>query len=178
MKNVISHIVAVDRKVFTWFNSLAGKSRFFDAVVVMFAEGVVYALASGYIVYILSMSAPLERMRLFVQGVAAVIIARFGLVFTIRILDFRYRPFWYENVTQLVTHNPYEPSFPSGHAAVMGAIVTLMWCLDMKWGIVFAVLALLSGVARVIVGVHFPLDIIIGFACGVLGALIVKSIKM
>ena len=59
-------------------------------------------------------------------------------------------------------------SFPSGHssgAATMYGSVAL--CLRKKWATVLAfVLPLLVGVSRVVVGAHFPTDVLAGWALG------------
>lgn len=174
MQDVITKIVALDRNLFSRINGFAGKWKFLDVMGIMFAEGIVYLIGSGLIISILTIENTSIRLRLIIEAILAGLLARFGFVSLIRMLDFRYRPFWYQNVTQLVPHNPYEASFPSGHAAVMGAIVVLMFFIDKKLAVIFAVLAVISGVARVFVGVHFIFDIIAGFACGVFSALIVK----
>lgn len=58
--------------------------------------------------------------------------------------------------------------FPSGHMAVITAIVFTLWPF-LSWPLRIAgiVLMVLVGWSRVYLGVHFPLDIISGFAVGV-----------
>lgn len=59
--------------------------------------------------------------------------------------------------------------FPSGHMATMTAIVLTLWPYA-SWPIrlLGAALLILVGWSRVYLGVHFPLDIVAGFAVGVL----------
>ncbi len=68
------------------------------------------------------------------------------------------------------------PSFPSGHtssSAGMGfAIAMMMPWTKVAWS--FAIWAILVGVSRIYVGVHFPSDVIAGFGCGLVGAGITK----
>lgn len=58
--------------------------------------------------------------------------------------------------------------FPSGHAATMAAIITVVW-LYSTWKIRIAGIVLLALVcwSRVYLGVHFPLDVLTGAAVGV-----------
>jgi len=60
-------------------------------------------------------------------------------------------------------------SFPSGHAIIVGAMVTLLWPhLTRGWRIVALVVLGLALVARVYLGAHNPLDVIGGALAGVL----------
>ncbi len=65
-------------------------------------------------------------------------------------------------------------SFPSGHATTFAALACGMYLLDRKWGIGFIVAAVLIGLARVAVGVHYPQDVLVGFAIGIAIALTLK----
>lgn len=74
-----------------------------------------------------------------------------------------------DGVTLLFTHGAYD-SFPSGHAVVFSALSGAFFFLSRAWGWVFAVGALLIGVARITAGIHFPSDTLAGFAVGICSA--------
>jgi membrane-associated phospholipid phosphatase len=65
-------------------------------------------------------------------------------------------------------------SFPSGHATSFMALGVAIFLTHKKAGYVFMLLALLIGLARIVAGVHFPVDILGGFVLGVLVAFAVK----
>lgn len=65
-------------------------------------------------------------------------------------------------------HDPY--SFPSGHATFMFALATSVYFFDKKMGIALYLLALLTGISRVYVGVHYWYDIVAGLLFGVVVA--------
>jgi undecaprenyl-diphosphatase len=67
-------------------------------------------------------------------------------------------------------------SFPSGHASFMFALAFTMYYLDKKAGKILLALALLTGIARVLAGVHFWYDILGGALIGYLISWIVMSI--
>lgn len=69
-------------------------------------------------------------------------------------------------------------SFPSQHAAVIASIATVMFLIHRKLAYLFVIFALLVGVSRVIIGVHYPSDIIAGFFVGIIvGLLFMKLFK-
>jgi len=61
--------------------------------------------------------------------------------------------------------------FPSTHACVMSAVaVYLAWRPRMRVAAgMVALLAIATGLARIYVGVHFPLDVLAGFVVGAVG---------
>lgn len=59
-------------------------------------------------------------------------------------------------------------SFPSGHATFFSALALGLFYHNKKLGSFFLFAAFLVGVARVIVGVHWPIDVLGGFLIGVL----------
>lgn len=64
-------------------------------------------------------------------------------------------------------------SFPSGHAAFMFALAFTLYSFDKKGGRIVFGLAILTGIARVLAGVHYWYDIVGGALFGYVVALIV-----
>ena len=59
-------------------------------------------------------------------------------------------------------------SFPSNHSACSAVIsVAFIWAFP-PWGYILLPLALLTGLSRILSGVHYPLDVLCGFAVGAL----------
>jgi undecaprenyl-diphosphatase len=57
-------------------------------------------------------------------------------------------------------------SFPSNHAAVAGAVaVAVLWCA-VRLGVAVLVVAAAAAASRVVVGAHFPHDVVAGFLLG------------
>ncbi len=177
MQNVIKNILfSTDRACLYLLNSFAGRFGSLDELFVMLAEGVIFALAGAYLMYLYKSSKSSNRILLLSEAFISTLIARFVFVTGIRLLYFRFRPFVSENVVQLVAHSPLEASFPSGHAAVMAALAVSMWYMNRRLGVLFAIFAVVSGFARVVVGIHYPLDIFVGLLCGVVAAVIARKL--
>lgn len=69
--------------------------------------------------------------------------------------------------------------FPSGHAAVIMAVVVALWLrMTAVWRVVALCGVLLVGWSRVYLGVHFPLDIVAGFTVGIIVASIFQIIPL
>lgn len=69
---------------------------------------------------------------------------------------------------------PIDPySFPSGHAAFMFALAFAMYTFDKKAGRILIVAAILTGIARVLAGVHYWYDIVGGAVLGYIIAFVV-----
>ncbi len=67
-------------------------------------------------------------------------------------------------------------SFPSGHAAFMFALAFTMHSIDRKAGRILFALAVITGIARVLAGVHYWYDIIGGAAFGLVLSWIIMTI--
>ncbi len=74
-----------------------------------------------------------------------------------------------------ILKTPTDYSFFSGHAASSFAITLLVYLLLRKrfyWSLIFFVWPLLFASSRIFVGVHFPLDILVGTLVGISSALV------
>jgi undecaprenyl-diphosphatase len=71
----------------------------------------------------------------------------------------------------LVAHST-DPSFPSDHATMAGAVAAGVLLVDRRLGAAAWVLAVLMALTRVYVGAHWPLDVAAGLALGAVVALV------
>lgn len=67
---------------------------------------------------------------------------------------------------------PGDWSFPSNHAAIASAAAFALLLVSRRVGLVALAAAILMAASRVWVGVHYPHDVVIGFAVGALVALL------
>ena len=80
------------------------------------------------------------------------------------------RPFIDLHITPLYKEVGF--SFPSEHMAVFTAIAVCMFFINKKAGYIFSFIAILVGLSRVIIGVHYPVDILGGAIVGLIMSLI------
>ena len=108
--------------------------------------------------------------------VGASVLVAYVVTIVLKYLAHAPRPFVaLVNIHPLIVETPYD-SFPSGHATAFFALATAIYIYDKRWGAVFFVIAILVALSRVISGVHFPIDILVGAIIGVLVSLITHKI--
>jgi undecaprenyl-diphosphatase len=69
--------------------------------------------------------------------------------------------------------NSHDASFPSDHASAAFAIAFAVFLFDRVVGTFFLAVAVLIGLSRVLIGAHYPGDVLAGGAVGLLAALVV-----
>lgn len=172
----------MNNAIFFFFYNLTHQSIFFDALVIFLAVYFIYIIIVSAFLFlifyhkILPSKNPIrelinkwkEFILLGVSGSLAWILAKI-----LKILLHTFRPFVIFPQTQpLFEETGY--AFPSGHTAVATAVAFALFFNNKKTGYIFIFFALLIGLARIVAGAHFPIDILGGF---ILGALIVFLIK-
>ena len=164
-----------DLLIFNAIHNLAGKSRLLDFLGIFLADYLGYLMVLVAVV-ILSMESDWRKKFVNFSLVSLSLIVSRGIISeVIRAGYYRSRPFIVLNFNPLVAEVNHG-AFPSGHAAFYFALAGVIWLFDRKWGWRFIFAAALMGVARVVVGVHWPLDIAGGAAVGILSVLLTKAI--
>ncbi|MGQ9646732.1 MAG: phosphatase PAP2 family protein [Thermodesulfobacteriota bacterium] len=92
-----------------------------------------------------------------------------GVVYGLKFLINRKRPFVFVETLSRLSHGPGEiidPSFPSAHSLYAFMMATLLAARFPRYRIIFYMAAGFVGWTRIYLGLHFPTDVIAG---GVLG---------
>ncbi len=96
-------------------------------------------------------------------------VATIGSVKVGALLYIHARPFVVYHTLPLLAHSA-DNAFPSDHAAAAGLAVAFLWTRPRAFALVALGFALLVGAARIAAQLHWPVDIIAGYAFGIAGA--------
>ncbi|MEU8891284.1 phosphatase PAP2 family protein [Streptomyces sp. NPDC048442] len=90
----------------------------------------------------------------------------------------RPRPFLEHKGLEVLVKGKTDFSFVSDHSTMAMAIAIGVFMANRKWGLLAVGLALAEGFCRVYMGVHYPSDVIGGFALGTAVALLLAPLAM
>jgi undecaprenyl-diphosphatase len=153
---------------FDIIHSLAGSSKILDWFAIFAGQFLPYLVIIALIIGILAQRPWRRRMAIFFFAGLSVLFAR-GVIQTLINYFFPIdRPFVAKGFAPLISF-PELPSFPSAHAIVFFSLATVVFLqMSSRWGIVMYFFAAVIGVARVFIGLHYPIDIIGGAVIGML----------
>ncbi|HET9379895.1 MAG TPA: phosphatase PAP2 family protein [Streptomyces sp.] len=90
----------------------------------------------------------------------------------------RPRPFRVHHGLEVLEPGKSDFSFVSDHATITMAMAVGLFVANRRFGLVGLVLALFEGFCRVYMGVHYPTDVVGGFALGTAVALLLSPVAM
>ena len=171
----------MNEAIFRFFNNFALQSEFLDAVIIFFTDNLGLLLIAGLLIFLFAekgLSSRSEAKRGETLGSKKSFLARdifvifavalFAWIISkiIRVFYFSPRPFEVlDNVNLLFEHGTGD-SLPSGHATFYSALATSFYFYHKYLAIIYIAGALLIGTSRIIAGIHWPLDILAGYALG------------
>lgn len=82
----------------------------------------------------------------------------------IKNLVMRSRPCWLDQSIPLLIESPRDFSFPSGHTLAAFETAFAVYFTNKRWGIPMFIFAVLMGLSRLYLFVHFPTDVLSGMA--------------
>lgn len=156
-----------------WFSaifSFAHRTEWGDAMIVFFAEVFPLILSAFLLLHILSLRTRerLARELIFVFGPAFLAASFSGIMDSFFPFP---RPFLYFfDVAPLIQIGDALGSFPSSHTIFFAALGYALFLHERVWGEWYIAGAVVIGIARVAAGVHWPMDVVAGFALGLLFA--------
>lgn len=167
--------------LFIFLHSLTGHYDLFDALVIVAARYfqyivIVYACILMYRTLVrrqpgLNPDLYVKKATVEFVWVAASITGALIIAVSMKVLLAVPRPFL-SGMHTLFVYGGYN-SFPSGHATLFAALTFSMFLFHLVRGWWFLVSAIIIGLARVVAGVHYPIDIFVGYMIGALSAYLI-----
>ncbi len=148
----------VNYSLFSTINKFAGYSSVLDAIAKVADEYLPFLFILVIMYYWFFKKNDAFKVKLLLVGYSTLL--ALSINFLITIFYFHPRPFMIHIGKLLIEHGP-ETSFPSDHTTFMFSIAFMFITFNefRIIAIILSFLALVGGVARVFVGVHFPFDI-------------------
>lgn len=164
--------------IFNYFFSFAHQSLLSDQIIIFLANGFSVILMLSGVLYVMYHNegkfSPIENYETFsIRMKEIFVFCTTGVFswFTVSFLKTIFqtpRPYEILDITPLFNYGTMD-SFPSGHAAVFGALAFGLLFLHRSLGsVLFAILSIIVLIARIISGIHFPVDILFGIIVGFL----------
>lgn len=168
----------MDTSVYHALNNFAYQHVWAGDIAKFFAQDAVFILLGGFALLWLIRTprgwlvSERDRTAIFAGGLSTIL----GLLI-VQVIDHiwgRQRPFVVLHHFHKMISHPADPSFPSDHVTGTIALgVALLLFRRYRMATVALIVALLIGVARVMVGIHWPTDILGAIGVGSLAALLV-----
>ena len=157
----------IDALFFFSINSLAFKCFWIDVLVIFLAKYLPFVLVGVLLLFLLK-----NYKKYFFMVASAIVSAALVTIIVklIRFFFYQPRPFVALSITPLIEHIA-DSSFPSLHTAFFFAISTTVLFHNKKAGYWFFAGSCLIAISRIVAGLHWPSDILIGASLGILIAL-------
>ena len=161
----------MNERVFNLIFRWAGKNSLLDALGVFLASFLLYAVIGLVVFFVFLKKRSRERLFFLVKIALAMILSR-GIILEVINFTFPYsRPFVLLGLKPLF--EVAGPAFPSGHAITLFTLTTVVFLANWRWGLILGALSAVNGLARIFVGVHWPLDILSGAFFGILSGFLI-----
>lgn len=157
---------------FQIFN-LNGKSWILDQLMIFATTYLIYLAI--LLVFILGLKGGIKERKSFLIIILSIPIAVL-LIKTIHLFFFEPRPFVAFHFSPIVFETS-NASFPSRHATISAVIAFAYTYFRSKWAPFFLSMMVWIGISRIFVGVHYPLDVLGGFASGAISILLGLQVK-
>lgn len=163
----------MDIYLFRLVNNLAGKSIILDQIGIFTAKYTVYILALIMIyLWLTKRNSFRYRQMLIISGLSCLFSELIGKLIAGNIY-FHRQPFAVLNSVHQLIPKDIGNSFPSDHTIVFFSIMMIFFIYTKtKIRYIFPIIAVIVGLSRIFVGVHYPVDVFVGASIGTIISII------
>jgi membrane-associated phospholipid phosphatase len=149
-------------KMIDFFNANSFRAKTIQ-VVNKLITGIVFVSYPCFLAYLLW-----KNHQFFLRGILVPLIS-FSVLTAIRRMINAPRPYEVFEKSSVIKKDTKGKSFPSRHVfSIFMLAITYYALLDIKWiGISIGIFGIVLAVTRVISGVHFTIDVVVGALCGI-----------
>ena len=165
--------MSVNQDIFLIINSFANQNIAIDIIVIYIAKLTPFLFISIEIILFFIFKLKNEAIFSFYSMLLALLFSK-----TISLFYYHNRPFVDNLGVSIVEHLP-DSSFPSDHTTFMMAIVIsfFFYSKTKKLFYMLFAIALLGGLSRIFVGVHYPFDILAAILVGGMSSFIIFKVS-
>lgn len=158
--------------IFKLINSFAGKWPALDNVMIFLSKSAIL-IVIALLAYLWILKGNERKYTAFY--IVLTLILALGGNFIIHQFYYHARPFVNHHVTKLITHSS-DSSFVSDHGTLVFSTALILLFRKDRLGLISLVWAILVGISRIFVGVHYPFDIIGAFIlAGIVAIVVLKT---
>ncbi len=178
--SAVTGLMSIDESILLWVNRWSGAASWLDSMIVLVVSD--YMIAVGMVLALVGLwfagkdaGERVRHQKGILAALAAMALSSWS-VYAVNGVYQRPRPF-VDNDVSVLFYYPTDPSFPANSAAATFAIAAAVWVVNRRAGAVMLAAAAALGFSRVYAGVHYPLDVVVGGALGVVIALLVHRLR-
>jgi undecaprenyl-diphosphatase len=157
----------MDQNIFFAINGLVGKWQWLDSIG-RFIGGDYFLFLFSLVIVVLVFDKEMRKRVFLLFG--SVFLSRIVITDSLKRYYNQPRPYEVLDVHRLSTEQEIGNSFPSGHATIYFSMAFIFWGTKYFWP--FLALAILGSIGRIFIGMHYPLDVLVGALVGTMTSLV------
>ncbi|MFE4075541.1 undecaprenyl-diphosphatase [Peribacillus sp. YIM B13477] len=165
----------MNSNLFRMINNLGKQYTDLNPFFVFIAEYMIFFLVLAVLMFLFSRNNKNRIMVIcaFIALVISEILAKIAGQF-----HSNYQPFAELPNVNMLVEKAVNNSFPSDHTIIFFSFCITFWLFKRGWGFLWGILAVLVGISRIWVGVHYPADVLVGAIISIVSAMIVYKIVL